>query len=66
MMLLDEGECNVDFRNRDERFRTHMHQACRKGYLEIVKHLLTKSPKLNVPDNDGRTPIMDAAGGCFG
>ena len=56
----------MDFRNRDERFRTHMHQACRKGYLEIVKHLLTKSPKLNVPDNDGRTPIMDAAGGCFG
>ena len=38
--------------------RTPLHLACAKGHSEVIQVLLEWKAKLNVGDNDARTPLM--------
>ena len=39
-------------------FRTPLHLACARGHVEIVEELLVWNAKLNIADNQNKTPLM--------
>ncbi len=41
-------------------FKTPLHLAVVKGHIEIVRHLVQEDAKLNVIDNEQRTPLIKA------
>ena len=40
-----------------------LHDACRRGHIEIVEYLVEHGANVNVSDNDGITPLHDACRG---
>jgi len=41
-------------------FKTPLHLAVVKGHIEIVRYLVQEDAKLNVIDNEQRTPLIKA------
>ena len=54
--IVDERDCNTNL--RDFNGRTGLHEACDRGYSEVVEALLRRSIDINIKDNLGNTPIM--------
>ncbi len=53
--LLYEG---ADLHNKDKRYQTVLHTACRAGTLQVVKRLVEGNMELNPRDDDGFTPLF--------
>jgi len=53
--LVEDKKANINRRNKHG--STPLHIACRQGKLEIVKYLIQKGGKLDIKDNEGRTPL---------
>ncbi|XP_015483642.1 ankyrin repeat domain-containing protein 26-like isoform X6 [Parus major] len=45
---------------RDKAERTALHLACANGHVDVVMYLVENKCKLNLFDNDNRTPLMKA------
>ncbi|XP_069707034.1 ankyrin repeat domain-containing protein 26 [Phaenicophaeus curvirostris] len=45
---------------RDKAERTALHLACASGHVDVVKYLVENKCKLNLLDNDNRSPLMKA------
>ncbi|XP_032544561.1 ankyrin repeat domain-containing protein 26 isoform X8 [Chiroxiphia lanceolata] len=45
---------------RDKAERTPLHLACASGHVDVVTHLVENQCKLNLFDNDNKSPLMKA------
>ncbi|XP_051651307.1 ankyrin repeat domain-containing protein 26 isoform X8 [Manacus candei] len=45
---------------RDKAERTPLHLACANGHVDVVTHLVENQCKLNLFDNDNKSPLMKA------
>ncbi|XP_063651561.1 ankyrin repeat domain-containing protein 30B [Pan troglodytes] len=54
------GKKPVNLNKRDMKKRTALHWACVNGHAEVVTFLVDRKCQLNVPDGEGRTPLMKA------
>lgn len=43
-----------------------MHDACRDGYTDIIRFLLSKKPNITVKNNSGKTPLEELKSGIDG
>lgn len=43
-------------------FRTALHLACANGHVDVVTFLVENKCKLNLFDNDNRSPLMKVRG----
>ena len=43
-----------------------MHDACRDGYSDIIRFLLSKKPDITVQNNGGKTPLEELKSGIDG
>lgn len=46
-------------------FRTPLHLACANGHVDVVTYLVENKCKLNLFDNDNRSPLMKVCGMCY-
>ncbi|KAB8290900.1 hypothetical protein EYC80_008536 [Monilinia laxa] len=55
-LLIERSSSELNF--KDQRGRTPLWLAARKGYVEIVEYLLKHKADPSISDNDGKTPLM--------
>jgi ankyrin repeat protein len=63
--LLDQRGIDIDFCDPKLEGRTALHWACRNGHLQVVKLLVEHGALIEIADNQGMTPLLDAAGSEF-
>lgn len=61
--LLDKPGVSINFRAPTSNNRTALHCASRHGHFEVVKLLVQHEASLEVKDNQGMTPLLEAAMG---
>lgn len=57
-LLESENKYNLNLTNYNG--DTILHQACTKGYSQIVSYLITVGSDLEAVNNDGETPLLVA------
>ncbi|XP_018765729.1 ankyrin repeat domain-containing protein 26-like isoform X1 [Serinus canaria] len=55
-----QGLRKYDIDGRDKAERTALHLACANGHVDVVTFLVENKCKLNLFDNDNRSPLMKA------
>jgi ankyrin repeat protein len=60
--LLDQPGIDIDWRDPGSQGRTALHCACKNGHLEVVKLLVEHGASIAATDNNGLTPLLEAAG----
>jgi ankyrin repeat protein len=60
--LLDQPGIDIDWRDPVSQGRTALHCACKNGHLEVVKLLVDHGASIEATDNNGMTPLLEAAG----
>ncbi|KAH8748379.1 ankyrin repeat-containing domain protein [Hyaloscypha sp. PMI_1271] len=63
--LLDQRGIDIDFCDPKLEGRTALHWACKNGHLQVVKLLVEHGALIEIADNQGMTPLLDAAGSEF-
>ena len=58
-VALQSNSTSPDVNAKDERGRTQLHLAARRGDLENVKSLISKGANVNARDEYGDTPLLD-------
>ncbi|KAE9377688.1 ankyrin, partial [Stipitochalara longipes BDJ] len=59
--LLNKPEVDIDFRVPALKGQTALHCACRNGHLEVVKLLVEHGALMEIKDDEGMTPLLEAA-----
>jgi ankyrin repeat protein len=60
--LLDQPGIDMGWRDPESQGRTALHCACKNGHLEVVKLLVEHGASIEATDNNGLTPLLEAAG----
>ena len=60
--LLQQPGININWQDPDSQNLTALHGACRNGHLEIVKLLVEHGAFIEATDDNGITPLLQAAG----
>lgn len=60
--LLGQHGMDIDWHDPSSQGRTALHCACENGHLEVVKLLVDHGASIEVTDNNGTTPLLEAAG----